>query len=379
MQPGDCRCSLRLRRRGVPGQRGGVTTDALRVVRYGRGEQGSVFAFLREALPSSDADRLIRQWNWKYETNRFNAEADPHILLLKDGERLAGMYGRLFYRVAIDGQQYWAHHGCDLALHPAYRGRGLTTRLTDHDKVESEIHFSWQNEASYRAFQRDRTAGVPFTPLVRPLDLSHALRTLLGNGRSVRAIASVMRGMAARRLMSRRHVSSDLAVTRIDSFDERFDRLWQRVCRDYSVIVIRDRGYLEWRFKQRPDASYTILAATRGAELIGYMVTRQVERAGERWGYLVDFLVQDRNRFVFGVLVEEAVEALRRAGVVAVGCRFAVPLFRRVLYRHRFVPLAWGPKGYIRARARLPDPATRQFGAGDWFLTMGDGDLEMSL
>ena len=366
-------------RRGAPGQRGGVTTDALRVVRYGRGEQDNLFAFLREALSPADAERLIRQWHWKYEANPFNPEDDPHILLLKDGERLAGMYGRLFYRVAIDGQQYWAHHGCDLALHPAYRGRGLTTRLTDHDKVESEIHFSWQNEASYRAFQRDRTSGVPFTSLVRPLDLRRALRAFRGDGGLARTAAWLIGGVSERWPIKRRRVASGLTVTRIHSFDERFDRLWQRVCRDYPVIVIRDRTYLEWRFTQRPDASYTILAASRGAELTGYMVTRQVERAGERWGYLVDFLVQDRDRSVFAVLVEEAVGDLRRERAVAVGCRFAVPLLRRMLYRHGFVPLAWGPKGYVRARARLPDPATRQFGAGDWFLTMGDGDLEMSL
>jgi len=355
-----------------------MAADALPVVRYGYGEQGSLFAFLREALSPTDAERLVRQWDWKYESNPFNPEGGPYVMLLKDGERLAGMYGRLFFRVIVDGEPHWAHHGCDLALHPAYRGRGLTTRLTDYDKVESEIHFSWQNEASYRALQRDRTAGVPFTALVRPLDVSHALRTVLGDGRSVRAIASVMRGMAGRRRIRHRRISSDVAVTRIDSFDERFDRLWQRASRDYPVIVIRNRSYLEWRFKQRPDASYTILAATRGAELIGYMITRQVERAGEPWGYLVDFLVQDQDRSIFAVLVEEAIDGLRREGVVAMGCRFAVPAFRRVLYRHGFVPLAWGPKGYIRARARLPGPVAREFGVDDWFLTMGDGDLEMS-
>jgi GNAT superfamily N-acetyltransferase len=357
-----------------------VTTGDLHVVRYRRDERDDVFALVAESFSHSDADRLIRQWTWKYEANPFNPDGDPHVLLLKDGRRLAGMYGRLFFRVAIEGQECWAHHGCDLALHPAYRGRGLTTLLTDHDKSDSEIHFSWQNQASYRALWRDQTAGVPFQSLGRPLHVSRVARKSLGDRAFARALAAMAAGAARRRLIARRRrVPSDPVVTRIDSFDERFDRLWKRACRDYPVVLVRDRRYLEWRFTQRPDARYTILAAIRAGEVIGYVVTRQVDRAGERWSYLVDFLVRDRCLSTFAVLVEEVISGHRREGVVALGCRFTAPPFRRMLYRHGFVPLARDPKGYIRARARRPGPVAREFGVNDWFLTMGDGDLEMSL
>ena len=47
---------------------------------------------------------------------------------------------------------------------------------------------------------------------------------------------------------------------------------------------------------------------------------------------------------------------------------------------HGFMRSPWGARGYIRGRIRLPDSALQVFGdVRQWFLTMGDGDLEMSL
>jgi GNAT superfamily N-acetyltransferase len=357
-----------------------VVIGDLQVVRYRRSDRERVFAFLREAFPPAHGERLIRQWEWKYEANPFHPDGEPYLLLLQDGVRLAGIYGRLFFRGTIDGQPCWVHHGCDLALHPAYRGRGLMARLTVYDEIESEIHFSWQNEASYHAAQRDQTAGVPFKPLIRLLDVAYVSRVVPGNRWPGRAMASLIGSVARRWTHSPRwRADSDLAVSRADSFDERFDRLWQRSCGDYPVMIARDRRYLSWRFTQRPDASYTVVAATRADEVVGYAVTRHLDREGERWGYLVDFLVRDRDPSVFGALVEESIRGLRRERAVAVGCRFAVEPYRRMLYRQGFVPLAWGPKGYIRVRARLAGPTPRDLDVGDWFLTMGDGDLETSL
>jgi GNAT superfamily N-acetyltransferase len=358
-----------------------ATTEEFEVVRYHRTDRDSVFAFLREALPAADSARLSRQWDWKYDANPFNQAGGPDILLLQVPGQLVAMYGRLVFRVAIDGSEHLAHHGCDLLVHPAYRGRRLSAHLRDRDLIDSPIHFSWQNEASYRVARRDGTAGIPFVSLVRPLDIARVVRGRLGEHRLGRVTGAVV-GRALRHMpLFRRHVAvvPEVAVTRIQSFDERYDRLWQRSCRDYPVMIVRDRRYLEWRFLQRPDASYTIMAATRGSEVLGYMVTRCADREGERWGYLVDFLVQERSAAVFGLLLQHALDDLRQAGAAAVSCRVAVPPYRRLLYRHGFMPLPYGASGYIRGRVRLPDQPLQMFGdVRQWFLTMGDGDLEMS-
>jgi hypothetical protein len=162
-------------------------------------------------------------------------------------------------------------------------------------------------------------------------------------------------------------------------FDERFDALWQRVHGDYAVTLVRDRSYLNWRFGCRPDASYTVFAATRAADLVGYVVLRSVDQSGVRWGHLVDFLVEQESASAFSLLVDQAVERLRRERVKAVSCRATMRAYRRTLYRHGFYPFFWGPRGYLRTNIGTSDPAVQVFNdARQWYLTMGDGDLEMA-
>lgn len=111
-----------------------------------------------------------------------------------------------------------------------------------------------------------------------------------------------------------------VTITQMVTFDQWGDALWQRVCRDYPVMVVRDQPYLNWRFACRPDARYTLLVATRGPDLVGYLVLRSTERARVRWGYLVDFLVEGSSSSLFALLVEEAVECLRRERVAIISC-----------------------------------------------------------
>jgi len=49
--------------------------DGFRIRRYRRLERDKVFDLLRASLPSAIADRMIKQWDWKYDANPFNAEA----------------------------------------------------------------------------------------------------------------------------------------------------------------------------------------------------------------------------------------------------------------------------------------------------------------
>ncbi len=348
--------------------------EDVQVVRYQRADRERLFALLRDALPPADSARLLRQWDWKYERNPFNPEGAPHVLLLQRDGQLIGMYGRLFFRAVIGGTEHLLHHGSDLLVHPAFRGHGLSAQLRDRDLIESSMHFSWQNEASYRVARRDGTAGLPYRALVRALDVSTMVHDVVGDHWFADTASRVINSALPHIPPLRRHaVDRDIAITPVSSFDDRFDRLWQRCAGNHRVMIVRDRQYLAWRFGQRPDAEYRIAAAARGAELVGYVVTRCTERNGDRWGYLVDFLVEERSASVFAALVEHAVEDLRQQHAGLAICRIAVPPYRAMLWRHGFLPWRTAPKGYIRLR--LPPHSDHE---RDWFVTMGDGDLEMS-
>lgn len=340
-----------------------------------------MFALLRAAYAAADSERLIRQWDWKYDTNPFNRGADPYVLLLKDGAELIGMLGGLPLRVAIGGREHWASHSCDWIVHPRHRDRGVARRLVLQHRADLLLHFSWENELSHRRSRAfSNTGRARLTPLAKPLDAGYVLQRITSRV-VVRRVGAMLANGAQDvfRHLRRPTTIPGIAVGEIDAFDERFDTLWQRVSRDLPVAIVRDRAYLSWRFVRRPDARYTILAATRGAEVAGYLVLRLADRDGARRGYLVDFLVENRSLPVFSLLVERAVKRLGGDGAKVVSCRVINAPYRHRLYRHGFWPLLWGPRGYMRVDCLSTDPAAQDFQDPQrWFVTMGDGDIEMA-
>ncbi len=356
-------------------------SSTLHLLRYEKPYREEVFAFQRTVHSAIESERLIHQWDWKYDANPFNRHPEPYILLLKDGTKIIGMLGSIPLRVSVGGRECWVACACDLVIHPEHRGRGLSRQIFVQHRIDHPVVFGWLNELSFRSIRPISTArSARLTPLVKPLDFGPLLQLATGN-----RLLSHWGGLlaaAARRLtrpLRRQPALPGVTINQVTSFDQRVDVLWQRAYQDYPVMVVRDQRYLNWRFVCRPDAKYTLLMATRGPDLAGYLVLRLTERGGLRRGYLVDFLVENKSSSLLALLVEKAVESLRKQRVAIVSCLATTPFCRRTLYRQGFYPWHWGPHGYFHPHVVQPDPALQVFrDARQWFLTMGDGDLEMA-
>ena len=338
-------------------------SNALHLLRYEKPYRKEIFAFLRTIYSRGESDRLIHQWDWKYDANPFNHHPEPYILLLKDGTKIVGMLGSILLRVSVGGRECWVTHACDLVVHPGYRGQGLSRGILGQYIADSPMGFGWANELSHRAAAPISTWGsVRLTPLVKPMDFDQLLQKVTGN-RLLSRWGGLM-ATGARHLirpLRRQPAPVGVTITPGATFDQRFDALWKRVCQDYPVMVVRDQPYLNWRFVCRPDAKYTLLMATKGPDLVGYLVLRLAERGGLRWGYLVDFLVENRSSSLLALLVEKAVESLRKQRVAIISCLATTPFCRRTLYRQGFYPWHWGPHAYFGSRVDLSDSTLQGF------------------
>jgi hypothetical protein len=175
-------------------------------------------------------------------------------------------------------------------------------------------------------------------------------------------------------------MTSPVDIIEVESFDARFNQLWKRCATAHDVIAVRDPNYLNWRFGARPDASYTCLAAVRGSAVIGYLVCRIVERKGAPWGYIVDFLCEGGgSTSVFGSLLTRAEELMTRAGAKSLICVIAQEPFRSVLRRAGFYPAVLGSLSFLGGSVTSADPRLNVYAElSKWFVTVGDGDAELS-
>lgn len=257
-------------------------SERFQLLRYERSDREEVFSFLRDVYTGPVGDHLMRQWEWKYDANPFNRESEPYILLLKAEARIIGMQGVIPVRVSITGEERWAGCGCDLILHPDYRGLGISRQITRRSRADHPVIFGWLNEMSHRALARVSAARrARLTLLVNPLNWSDLLQTATGHRWLSQWAGRLATG--GQRLMRPRRTPPELAnvaLAQVETFDERANDFWQRVRRSQPVMVARDQRYLNWRFVARPDATYTRLVATRGSDLVGYLVLRSVEKDG---------------------------------------------------------------------------------------------------
>ena len=414
--------------------------EQFRMELYRRSDRDSVFDLLHATHPNI-APALIRNWDWKYDNNPFNREAaryrrahhdellaflrttrsaerlesfdrrwglskpedlaaqrddEPYILLIKKngGHEVVGIEGSMPQLFVINGEEHWTSVECDLAVHPAYRNRGLSHPLGNRIRTDHSVSFSWYTTNTQRLMSNWRRASARYggtsqsteatsqrmVPWVKPIDWPMLASRLTGS-RAMSGAAALL-GASTRLLgsvVSRPVSVPGVRVVRIDSFDQEIDQLCRHASRDYAVMAVRNQRYLNWRFVSRPDAPYIRIAAVRDSSTLGYLVFRVADAVGVPCGFLVDYLVEGRSPTIFSLLIQYAEECLLRENVKAIVCSVTSSPYRSVLLRHGFYPAAFRTRCYLVAAAYSTDPRLEVFvDLRKWFVTMGDGNLEMS-
>jgi hypothetical protein len=100
----------------------------------------------------------------------------------------------------------------------------------------------------------------------------------------------------------------------IDSLDQRFDDLWERVRDGFGFVGDRGMDYLRWRFLDHPYKSYRFfgLQERASSRLIAYLAyyTR------DNIAYIDDFLFED-SEVALGALIDAFGSYCRKSGLAA--------------------------------------------------------------
>jgi len=346
--------------------------------RYCASDRDEVLDFLREVAPPEAGARMIAQWPWKYETNPFTPPEGPVIDFLRVGPKMVSLLAG-FSLADVDGRSSNTRgrvvaHGWSILN---YRGRNLWRQVKSVRQTDPPVQIGWSRLPA-RVSNNVNFLSDPVRPLLRILD-SGPLVALLTRSRRLASIASaVSKGVRiATAAFGTRRDRRD-AVVRLESFDDRADSLWERARRPESAMVVRDHRYLNWRYCQRPDATYSLYAFEHERRLDGFLVARAATYRDMRWGYLVDFLAPENSRDVLRALISTAVDDFRQLGVAAVSCFATDPATRGALFRSGFFPAPQRKPIRFVHLVRKRDDLAKFRAVKPWYLTMGDGDLEMA-
>ncbi len=216
--------------------------------------------------------------------------------------------------------------------------------------------------------------------LIKPLDWAALLTYKTGQPKLSGLAAAVLKHVVPSN--SRHFQAHGITLCGQDCFDEAFDALWERTRHKRPVAVVRDHAWLNWRYVQIPTRHYDVRIAREGAEMLGYIVTRQTILEGVNCGMIVDLWVEptQRGRHAACLLIQEATETFLSQGMQISGA-LMLPA------THEFTALRragyWVCPSFLEPQP-IPlcirwhtDTAPRHplNDLSNWFFTMGDYDV----
>jgi hypothetical protein len=286
-------------------------------------------------------------------------------------------------RLKVGGQIILSSWGTDAMTHPDYRRLGLFNNISKElfanaarigINTSSGIPNRYSHPGLVKKFGWFDVS--PMNEKVKALNWKNTVM-LKTNNRLLAGLLTILISPVFEKILlrTRKMPTADrITITRITSFDERFDKLWSMVSGQYQIMVVRNSEYLNWRFRT-PDKQYLIFAAEKDDEIQGYLVLRIKTVKNAKAGVIFDMVTQSED--IMQYLVAEAVNVSYQAGAdLIIYSSIADRSYYRVLREKGFISLPFSKGIYFSvysgtsriSKAFLQDPK-------NWFVQTGDSDI----
>lgn len=321
-------------------------------------------------------------FEWQYlgppEGHFWITVAEPDSEEARRESPLAAVYAMTPRRFLVDGRSVLGAVSLDTLTDAGYRKRGLFVHLAKVGygaAVKEGLNFvyGFPNENSMPGFIKHLGWKQ-----IRRMDLVVSIRPWRWlRGRLLGARAERERSETVR-LGSR---SAKIRLHRVETFDERFDTLWEQASATLSIAAVRDRAFLAWRFGESPHVDYRAYVAEAEADgsLLAACVVRTAPRTEGLRGYVMDVLAAPEANAALSRLMRHVTGALAEQGVKVVVCAIGRSSAWRGALRkagfHTF-PKRFSPNKGILSYAPLDD-TTRGLESrpADWHATFSDEDV----
>lgn len=307
---------------------------------YRPGNETEILELFREVFGQP---MLEDYWQWRFGDNPTQQIV---IDLAWHDDLLASHYAVSPVALHIDGEDMLSALSMTTMTHHDFRGRGLFPRLAEsvYSRMaakDMKMVWGFPNVLSHRGFVN----------YLNWSDISEVptFRCVFSEGSPLPKPSS--------------------HITALESFDSRFDQLWEHVKDEYPVLTKRDSNYLSWRYQRNPSNTYLLLGYLRDDQVLGYAVYKHYQQDVD----LVDLLYVDDDIGLDLVLGVAHRAQHRGAQAINMWLNFTLPLHRKLekLGFRNCEPITY-------FGARVLDAGLKQSKVCDyknWYLTMGDSDV----
>lgn len=347
-------------------------------VRNGNDEDMEAILSLRRLVfGEGEKERLHPKfWEWEFLEG---AEGKALINLVENGGRLIGHFADLPRRFSLHSRLVKATLSLDLMVHPDFRRRGifeamgryalervkeaqglfLTAFPIRKETIGGLLKMGWKRVVSLPVLVYPNN----FTAIVDHFLRRRPLSSLVGDFARYFHLWLYSRGVQGAGMEGTR-------IEEVDRLDVEFDRFWDKASLLFPKLGVRDRPFLNWRYRQHPFWTYTIYRAMRQREMTGYVILRKVNLLRLNTAVMVDLMALERE--TLRALVLRAMDYSVRKGAWLLG--FMVPRthpYYRMLRGWGFLPSL--KQFWFMIYSHLEE--AELFEPQGWYVNWGDTDV----
>ena len=306
--------------------------------------------------------QFIRFWDWRQNENPYRRE--PKGVAAREDGRIVGCMSVNPVLLVANNRQINAAWQQDSLILKSMRGRGLGRKLIHEANKGFELALAkGTSESMYALRKSDGYHDAPHAYYLIRVEKPRPLEERSWEGIAEYVVARWQF------LMPLPRIDNDIEIREIDSFDFSFDDLAASLAKENVLRIIKNQGYLNWRYIQCPGKRYKIFRAGK-EKARGAIVTNT---SGGNEGWIVDLVSSSTDGNCIDALLAKALQYFRDNQVARIWVFATLPSVRRRLLRFGFLPTKRTPR-------------FTYFEAGDidvipnihlWDFWHGDGDIEL--
>lgn len=345
----------------------------------------AIAALLDRTFEIIPLEKRKKLWDWRNKNNPACDEKIPTFIIAEKEGQIVGVHGLTPMRIKAADNEYLTACSCDLAVDPTARSAGMQIKLKAMSKDISPLHISTSanepaNKITLALGGKEVLSGR--RKYLKPLKASGFIRQKIADKAKLPAkIISLLVGkpldwaMSIGRLFGSFPGVADAEIQNIEQFDQCFDRLWEKVSKDYPILIVRDSSYLNWRYANYPFSGVQSFSLVQSNELLGFAVIHNsIDENGFRFTAILELFMPPGEKGVFEHLLGETIRRASQAGSHYIQVKTAVEEWAELFKHHGFKPLDlnYSPATY-KNNTDLPDVFFSE--DRNWYISLGDGDF----
>jgi hypothetical protein len=331
---------------------------------YTEADHPKIMELIRTVHNQRVYEKAIQRFKWQFEQNPNNTSQDPLVLVLEKEDKIIGMIAATAQKLKIGDKIYKAYWLGDFMVHPDFRSACNGIKIARAIAAQPYLLMGFPANHTKNIWFR-----VGFKKFIHLTEYSRTKRRF-----------NILGWNFDRWLDPLPYkIPQEIKIIDVKSFDEKFDRFWEKISKDYRAVQVRDSRFLNWRFFKCPYLTYRVLAAIKENEMLGYIVIRDEHANGTHEGVIVDILTDRSNNVAMTALIRAGVLALKDAGCTVI--KTVVPpedkVLNDTLSQNSFYVSVKEIQGVFFNRSGDAINSIIQW-PSNWLLTKTDSDVDYS-